>query len=99
MAITNTKFKITERTRRQRGKASFSDHTKQPRLLQPVTDSEDITVANGFVPGDLIPGDMIFALLSIDNAVPALLIRQSGNTSWHELRLVAGAVTVNDLAD
>jgi len=98
MAITNTKCKVVDRDRRQLFEAKHGDHVTQPRMLQPIADADNITVGNGFVPAELLPGDMVFAAVSTVGTEPALLIRNAANNGWVEIELSA-AVTVAAKSD
>jgi hypothetical protein len=86
MAVTNTKFKITDRTRRIPRNQLFKDHETQPRLLQPVAAATDVTVANGFVATDLRPGDLMFVVAGASSGnPPELWTRNGANGGWHVL--------------
>lgn len=80
MAVTNTKFKVTDRDLRISGSTTVhSDDATQPRILQPVAASTDVTTANGFTTTNLKPGDM---LMVVDDTGYKLWIRNGPNTGW-----------------
>ena len=69
MAVTNTKFKIADPDLRDfygpmpyvkdRVSAASSYGEVQPRLLQPVAVTTDVTEANGFLTTNLVQGDIL----------------------------------------
>lgn len=99
MAVTNEECKCTDRDLRENFQAKHSDHDTQPRILQPVAEIEDLTVANGFIVADLHPGDMIFVAQGTDNTKPSLVIRNAASDGWYEFQLNSANTYVNDISD
>lgn len=62
------------------------DIKNAPRMLTPVLERGDVTLANGFTPANLRPGDIV-TCIDTDAGSPdcALLIRRADNAGWISL--------------
>ena len=84
---------------RRHGLAERGDYDTQPRLLQPVAQDTDITVANGFTTANLRPGDMLFVADSdqvSETTKEQLFFRNGANDGWIIFKLTTGGEVADD---